>query len=200
MYARSTTLHGSSGNVDAGMAFVQNEVWPALEKTTGCRGLSMLVDRGSGDCIVTSSWETEDAMHASDAAMRPMRERGREILGGPIEVDEWEITLMHRTQHGECCRVSWLEGDLQELTETMRVGILPDLEQTPGFCGASLLVNRSTGLGCATTLWESREAMQASRASADRMRSRAATESSGRIVDVHEFELAFAHLHVPEMA
>ena len=117
-----------------------------------------------------------------------------------MQVDEWEIAVMHRTQHGDCCRVSWLQGDLGALTETFRVGILPRLEQIPGFCSASLLVNQSTGLGCATTVWESRAAMEDSRPDADNMRSQAASDSGGEIVDVHEFDLAYAHLHVPEMA
>jgi len=81
-----------------------------------------------------------------------------------------------------------------------RKRILPQLEQTLGFCSASLLVNRSTGLGCATTAWETRAAMEASRSAADDMRSRAATDAGGEIVDVQEFDLAYAHLHVPEMA
>ena len=79
-------------------------------------------------------------------------------------------------------------------------GSFHELEQTPGFCSASLLVNRSAGLCCATTAWETREAMEASRPTADNMRSRTASESGGEIVDVHEFDLAYAHLHVPEMA
>ena len=62
------------------------------------------------------------------------------------------------------------------------------------------MVNRSTGLGCATTAWETRSAMEASRAAADEMRGRSASESDAEIVDVHEFELAYAHLHIPEMA
>ena len=32
------------------------------------------------------------------------------------------------------------------------------------------------------------------------MRSRAANDAGGEIVDLHEFDLAYAHLHVPEMA
>jgi hypothetical protein len=107
---------------------------------------------------------------------------------------------MHRTHHGECCRVSWLQGDLDAMTETFRVSILPDLEQTAGFCSASLLLNRSAGLGCATTAWETRAAMEASRTSADQLRARAASDAGGEIVDVHEYDLAYAHLHVPEMA
>jgi heme-degrading monooxygenase HmoA len=200
VYARSTTFHGRPDKIDAGIRFVTNEAGPMLDGIEGCRGLSLLVDRDTGQCIATSSWASEAAMRAGDDQLRPLRDRGRDIIGGSMQMDEWEIAVMHRTHHGECCRVSWLQGDLDAMTETFRVGILPDLEQTPGFCSASLLVNRSTGLGCATTVWETRAAMEASRSSADDMRSRAASAAGGEIVDVHEFDLAYAHLHVPEMA
>jgi heme-degrading monooxygenase HmoA len=200
VFARSTTFHGKPDNIDAGIKYVKDEAGPALDQADGCRGLSLLVDRETGLCIATSSWESEAAMGASDAQLRPIRDRGRDILGASIEIDEWEIVVMHRTHHGECCRVSWLQGDVDAMTETFRMGILPELEQTRGFCSASLLVDRSSGLGCATTAWETREAMEASRAAADEMRSRAASEASGEIADVHEFDLAYAHLHVPEMA
>jgi len=200
VFARSTTFHGAPGNIDAGITFVEGEVAPTLTRIEGSRGLSLVVDRETGMCIVTASWENEQAMRASAEQIRPLRERGQEILGGTPQVDEWEIAVMHRTQHAECCRVSWLKGDLEAMTETFRVGILPELDQTAGFCSASLLVNRSTGMGCATTAWETRAAMEASRSSADDMRSRAASDAGGEIVDVHEFDLAYAHLHIPEMA
>jgi heme-degrading monooxygenase HmoA len=200
VYARSTTFHGRPGNIDAGIKFVKDEVAPMLEQIEGCRGLSLLVDRDTGHCIATTSWDSEEAMRASDEQLRPIRDRGRDILGATMQLDEWEIVVMHRSHHGECCRASWLQGDLDALTETFRMGILPELEQTDGFCSASLLMNRSTGLGCATTTWESRAAMEASRSAADDMRNRAASDSGGEIVDVHEFDLAYAHLHVPEMA
>jgi heme-degrading monooxygenase HmoA len=200
VYARSTTFSGMPENLDAGITFIKNEAGPMLDKIEGCRGLSLLVDRETGQCIATSSWEDEAAMRASDEQLRPIRDRGKDILGGSMQVDEWEIAVMHRSHHGECCRVSWLQGDLDAMTETFRVGILPELEQTPGFCSASLLLNRETGLGCATTAWETRAAMEASRSAADDMRSRAASDAGGEIIDVHEFDLAYAHLHVPEMA
>jgi quinol monooxygenase YgiN len=200
MYARSTTFHGRPDNIDAGIAFIQDEAAPTLDQIEGCRGLSMLVDRETGQCIATSSWQDEAAMRASDDQLRPIRDRGRDILGGSMQVDEWEIAVMHRTQHGECCRASWVQGDIDVMTETFRVGILPELEQAPGFCSASLLVNRSTRLGCATSAWETRAAMEASRSTADDLRRRVASDAGGGIVDVHEFDLAYAHLHVPEMA
>jgi heme-degrading monooxygenase HmoA len=203
VYARSTRFHGGAGGadkVDSGIAFVKDEVWPTISGIEGCRGLSVLLDRQTGQCILTSSWDSEESMHASEEQIRSLRDRVRDMLGGDMEVDEWEIAVMHRAEHGECCRVSWMRGDVDALSETMRMGIVPELEQIDGFCGASVLVNRSTGMGCATTVWESRSAMEASRSAADEMRRRAASDAAGEIVEVHEYELAYAHLHVPEMA
>ena len=71
MYARSTTFHGMPGNIDAGITFIKNEAGPMLDKIEGCRGLSMLVDRETGQCIATSSWENEAAMRASDEPASP---------------------------------------------------------------------------------------------------------------------------------
>jgi len=200
VFARSTTFHGRPENVDAGIRYVENEAGPMLEKIDGCRGLSFIVDRAAGQCIATSSWDDEDAMLASGEQLHTIRERGRDILGGSMQIDTWEIAVMHRTHHGECCRVSWLEGDLEAMTSVFRMAILPELEETAGFCSASLLVNRTSGIGCATTCWESRTAMGASRKAADQMRNRAADDAGGSILDVREYELAYAHLHVPEMA
>ena len=200
MYARSTRYDGRPENIDEAIAFVKDEAGPVLDRIEGCRGLSLLVDRDTGQCIATSSWEDEAAMRASADQLRELRDRGAQILGGSMHVDEWEITVMHRNQHGECCRVSWLRGDVDAMTETFRMGLVPELEQKRGFCGASVLVNRESGIGCATTVWEDRAAMEASRSAADDMRSRAAGDASGEIIEVHEFDLAHAHLHVPEMA
>ena len=200
MYARSSTFHGNPANIDAGIRFVEDEAAPMLTKSEGCLGLSLLVDRETGYGIATSAWETHEAMSAREPLLRPMRERGRDVLGASMQVDSWEIVVMHRSHHGACCRVSWLEGDLDTMTETFRVALLPRLEEMEGFCGASLLVDRATGLGCATTAWESHDAMVASRAAADDMRNRTAEEASGVVVEVHEFDLAYAHLHVPEIA
>ncbi|GAB3866559.1 antibiotic biosynthesis monooxygenase [Nocardioides maradonensis] len=200
MYARSTTFHGRPENIDAGIRMVESEVDPLLSRTTGCLGVSLLVDRDTGYCITTSSWESEEAMADSDEVLRPIRERGRDVMGASMQVDSWEIVAMHRTQHAACCRVSWIEGDVDTITETFRVALLPRLEQMDGFCSASLMVDRMAGLACATTAWASRDAMEASRTMADEMRERAADEANGMVVEVHEFDLAYAHLHVPEMA
>ena len=65
MYARSTAIQAQPSSIDAGIAHVRDTVLPSLEGTDGCVGLSLLVDRKSGRCIATSSWESDEAMRAS---------------------------------------------------------------------------------------------------------------------------------------
>lgn len=200
MFARSTTFHGRPDGVEAGIKLVKNEVAPLLDGIEGCRGLSLLVDRVGGECIVTSSWRDMASMTASDERLREMRDRGRDLMGNSMQVDEWEIAVMHRSHHGEAARVTWMEGDVQAMAETFRVTALPQIEGLRGFCSASLLVNDLTGIGCVTTCWEDQEAMRASAEIARSLRETTVRDAGGEIADVREFELAYAHLHVPEMA
>jgi hypothetical protein len=200
VHARSTTFQGNPANVGAGLRLVETEVWPMLERLPGCRGLSMLVDHRTGECIATTSWTTEKAMRESDEQLRPFRDRVRDVFGGSLQVDEWQVAVMRRSQHGESCRVSWLVGDPRAFTERFRAVTLPALERTRGFCCASLLVSLSTGVSCATTAWQTRDLMHESRPVSDDLRAEAAREAGGEVVRVHEYDLAYAHLHVPEMA
>lgn len=199
MFARSITFHGRPGSVEAGQKFVVDEVAPALDKIDGFRGISLLLDRDHGTGILTTSWRDQKSIDASDPLMRPMRDRGRDIIGGTMEIDTWDIAVMHRSAHGECCRVSWIEGSVDKAIDLFRFGVIPVLDDQQGFCSTSLLIDRSSNVACATTCWTTRELMESSRDMADMLRGRVAAESGGRIVDVCEYDLAYAHLHVPEM-
>lgn len=205
MYARSITIMGDPARMDEGIAYVRDEVMPAITAMDGCLGLSMLVDRESGQCIVTSSWQSEDAMNASDLHLTPMRRRGGEIMGGTPSAEPWEVAVMHRDHvapAGSCCRVTWLRmnhGEIDRALDVYRHGLLPEIEQLEGFCGASMLVNRSAGRGCATVAFESAEAIAASRDRAWTIRESGAREAGVDVTDVTEFELAIAHLRLPEL-
>lgn len=199
MFARSTTFHGRPESVEAGIKYATNELVPMLDKIEGCRGLSLMVDRTTGMCIATTSWSDEAAMEASSAPLRPMRDRGRDLMGGSMEIDSWEVAVMRRSNHGACCRATWLDGDVQQMTEAFRFGVLPSLDDLRGFCAASLMINAAAGIGCMTSCWEDHEAMHASRTAATDLRNRLASDARGEVQDVHEFDLAYAHLHVPEL-
>ena len=96
MYARSTTIRGNPQTLDDGIAYVRDEVMPAVTEMEGCVGLSMLADRDSGRCIITSAWESEEAMRASADRVGSIRERATEILGGQSGVQEGELAVLDR--------------------------------------------------------------------------------------------------------
>ena len=84
-------------------------------------------------------------------------------------------------------RVTTLQAStrpVQEEIDHYREGI-QSVREIPGNRGAFLLVNRSAGEAISVTLWESDEAMQASRKRADELRQEA-QESTGEPVDEYE--------------
>ena len=205
MYSRSTTVMGEPERLEAGIAYVRDEVLPAVTALAGCVGLSMLADAESGQCIVTSSWSTEETMRASDLHLAPLRMRGGQVMGGIPQIEEWEVDVMHRDHPsvgGACCRVTWLrlnESDLDRNLELYRSAFLPQIQALDGFCSTSLLVNRETRRACSTTTYDSRQAMETSRERAWAIRDAGVREADVDVLDVAEYNLVLAHLRVPEL-
>ena len=54
---------------------ILDEVWPAVQGMQGCLGMSMIIDREAGRGITTTSWDTEEALHASRDMVTPLRSR-----------------------------------------------------------------------------------------------------------------------------
>jgi hypothetical protein len=205
MYARSTMIMGDPGRLDEGIAYVRDEVMPTVTALDGCVGLSMLVDRDTGQCIVTSSWSSPEEMRASNLHLSPLRNRGGTIIGGPPEVDEWEVAVMHRDHaapEASCCRVTWMRLDhtaVDRGIELYRSVMLPEMEGLAGFCSASLLVNRTAGRACNTTTYDTREALAASRDRAWAVRDAGIRQAGVDVLDVVECDLVLAHLRLPEL-
>ena len=61
-------------------------------------------------------------------------------------------------------------------------------------------LDRASGLAVSSVTYDSLESMQRSREKADALREAGAREAGVEIVEVCEFDLALAHLRVPEMA
>jgi hypothetical protein len=103
---------------------------------------------------------------------------------------------------GARARASWLLGDpasIDDSVESFRA-ILPLLDELPGFCSASLLVNRGTGRAVSTVTYDSADTLAQTRPRANEIRGRIAEQTGTEVLEVAEFELAVAHLRVPEMA
>jgi len=206
VYARTTNIQAQPSCIDAGIAHVRDEVMPALQALDGFVGLSLLVDRDSGQCIAASAWETEQAERSSADQIGPLRERAAAVFGGTAAADAWEIGVLHRdhsSTEGACVRATWIRvpADHIELAlQTYKSSVIPGLEALDGFCSASLLINRSTGRAVSSATFDNRDAMDRNRDQAAELRSARSRDMGADVLDVGEFELAIAHLRVPEMA
>jgi hypothetical protein len=209
MYIRSTEIQGEPASIDAGLSLVRDEIFPAVSAMDGCVGMSMLVDRQGGRCITTTAWSSEDAMQASAPSVRPLRDRAERALGSISGryVHEWEVAVVHRdhaTPDGACARLTWLSGgDLHMVDNAIdmyRMVVVPQIQDLSGFCSASLMIDRETGRVVSTAAFDSRAALEASREASAGIRERVVAELGAIVDSVEEMEIAFAHLHVPEMA
>jgi hypothetical protein len=206
VYARSTTVRAQLSSIDAGIAHVRDTVMPALQGIEGCIGVSLLVDRESGRCIATSAWQSEEAMRASAEAVRPIRDKAAEVFGGSAQVEEWEIAVLHRdhrSSEGACVRATWVKVNPDQVDRGIdfyKMTILPALEELEGFCSASLLVDRASGRAVGSAIFDSVDARERNRDQLDRLRATGSQEVAAEVVEECDFELALAHLRVPEMA
>jgi hypothetical protein len=207
VHARSTEITAENSRIDQGISRVRNELMPDLLQINGCRGLSLLVDRATGRCIATSSWEDEQSMRESEDEVRPLRDDFIAAFGGTSpNVEEWDIALMHRVHQstpGAWARVTWLEGTAAAIDNSVgafREALATAEKTMPGISGASSLINRDVGLAVGTVVYDSATAAAQARGQANLFRAGVAEQSGTEILEVADFELAVAHLRIPELA
>jgi hypothetical protein len=127
------------------------------------------------------------------------------MSAAPPTVEEWEIASMHRTHAthpGTCVRAAWSRVPPDQVDRALgfyKDVLLPHFEGLEGFTSASLLIDRAKGRAVTSVAYDTREAMEATRDQADYLRARSTQEANVEFLDVGEYELFMAHLHVPEL-
>lgn len=147
-----------------------------IAEATGFAGYLLAVDRQGGKAVAMSLWESQDALRKSDRMADRARElrRGAELARTAL-VERYEVAV-HRVQrldqHLRLSRAVGLhEQRARKMLEGFKAGI-DELAKAPGFSG--YLVAGDIGLGrlLGMTLWESREALEASDRTAAAVRTR----------------------------
>ena len=206
MYARTTTISADPQRLHEGVADVRDNVMPAVAEMPGYTGLSMLCDRDSGRCIVTTGWRDEESMAASRDKVMQMRERAAQRFNSrDTEVQEWEIAVMHRLHNAgdeACAHVTWSRTDptmTDQTLEAFRSQIVPRMDDVPGFCSLSLLIDRQAGHGSLTAVYADRAAMDAARDTMSRMREEFTGQRGVMVTEEADFEIVMHSLRVPEL-
>ncbi|HWH27406.1 MAG TPA: hypothetical protein VNU26_00345 [Mycobacteriales bacterium] len=203
MHARATVVLGDPAKVDDLVAFVREQVLPRVDAQAGSLGLSMNVDRASGRCTVTSLWTDRASMHASERALSPLRDAGGRVVGGQPVTEEYELAVLHRERQAEpgcwvrSTRVRLDPAQVERGVRTFRDHSVPAIRGLPGFRSALLLVDRRTGGGVVSVVFDDRAALDASRESAAAVRAEATERAQAAVTDVVEAEIVIAALRLP---
>jgi hypothetical protein len=204
VYARSTMAQVRPSSMNSAVARVRDGMMPAVLAADGCVGLSMLVNRTSGRCIITSAWRSAEAAMAEER-MAPAFDCAA-TDGMRPEVEDWEIAVLHRDHSsgpGAWVRVTWVHVEPEQsgrLADLYRLVLLPQIAEFTGFCSASLLLDRPSGHAVSSVTFDSEEAMHCTRTLAAGVREEGAGHVDGEVLEVDELQLVLAHLRVPELA
>ncbi len=202
MYSRVITVDSDAGRVEELIRFVRDEVQPAVQAQPGSLGLALFVTGDRGRLSLITSWRTSEDRAASATALAPLREQATQIVGAAPQVQEYELAVLHRDRPvvpGCWLRVTRVQADparVQEGVDTYRERVLPVVRDLPGFHSAALLVDPTSGAALSATAWESREALDASRAPTESLRSDP-QPNGARVLDVTDYEVLIAGLRPP---
>jgi heme-degrading monooxygenase HmoA len=95
MYARVTTIQGSTDQIDEGIDTLRDTTLPAVKGIEGFKGICSLIDRQTGKGLTITLWESETALQASEEEANRIR---REVAGnlgatGEPTVERYEVAL-----------------------------------------------------------------------------------------------------------
>ncbi len=204
MYARSTSFHGDPHRIDDAVHYVRDKAMPALAGIDGYVGVSMLADRTSGRCIITSAWDDLTSLRRSASEMRGMRARAADILQSPPELQEWRIALLHRlrgTPAGARTRVTWARTDparLDPALDAYAECVVPRLSDLPGFCSVSVLADGDRGRSVTAVAFADETTLQRATAHLAPLLDQFSHRTGTEVTDDATFDLVLAHLRVPE--
>ena len=109
----------------------------------------------------------------------------------------------HRTGEAACVRATGLQMPpmrIDQGIDVFKMASLPAIDQLLGFCSASLLANRTAGRAVSSVTYDSFAAIEQTPDLAATIRAADTQDAGAEVIEVAEFELARAHVRVPEMA
>jgi heme-degrading monooxygenase HmoA len=76
MIAKLRTVEVPPQDVDAGVAYLRNQMLPAAREVDGFHGMIGLVDRETGKAVTVTLWASAEALQASEDAGARLRAGG----------------------------------------------------------------------------------------------------------------------------
>src|SRR5579859_2763452 len=94
-FMRVNELNAEPDKVEALIAFTKSKVPPTLKPIKEFRALVVGVDRGTGRCAISTSWETLADLQASESKVSGLRQEAAQTAGADgVEVELFEVPVI----------------------------------------------------------------------------------------------------------
>src|SRR6266496_1847338 len=170
MFVRVNTVTGAE-DIDAGVAYLEDNVIVELRGQKGFRGLTASANRSTAEFGILGLWDTLEDLQASDSVVSKLRQGAMKALGGQISVAVMEHMVAEVVQPqdlvGRPLRIVQVKMDPAKVDEHVvffRTDVVPEFKATSGFVAVRNMIDRATGAGAVGTVWADEESMQASEA------------------------------------
>jgi hypothetical protein len=178
MFTRLLTFRGAT-DIDAGLEYLREEVLPILETQRGFRGVSASADGVGNLLTILSLWDTEADRSASDSALGKAREVALKLVGGALEVENFEEVVQVSAEPpvvGRVLNVVRVRMEPVSMVDNIawfKESIVPMITAQEGFSALSNMVDWVTGSGLSGSVFENKECADSSLAGIPERRSAA---------------------------
>jgi hypothetical protein len=95
VYARVSTIQGSTDQLEEGISTIRDEILPSIKQIGGFQGIISIADRSSGKGVTLTLWDTEEDLRESEDQANRLRSQAAEKLGATQapQVDRYEVVL-----------------------------------------------------------------------------------------------------------
>ena len=166
MHVREVTFRGAR-NIDAGVAYIREDLHPMMGAQHGFRGISVSTDRDGELLAALTMWASEEDLNASDGAVDKARDGAVKIIGGVMTIETFEQTteaISRAPVAGNTMVVTRLTvnpSDIDEQIAFFERDLLPTIEAQPGFCAMRTMVNRRYGRCVVSIVFEDDRTLRA---------------------------------------
>jgi hypothetical protein len=162
MFNRLLTFTDAT-DIDAGVIYLREEALPILESQRGFRGVSASADRAGNLMTILSLWATEADRSASDSALGKAREEALELVGGTLDVENFEevVQVIANPTPAGCVlnvvRVIMKPASIDANIAWFKESIVATITSQQGFCALRNMVDRQTGRALSESVFVNKE-------------------------------------------
>jgi hypothetical protein len=142
---------------------------PQMQQQQGFRGLSAAGDRAGGVLRVLSRWDNLANLEASEDVANSLPDDAAGVVAGEVNIERFEQAVWYATNTratpGAVLHVRNIAIDSDRIDDDidfLRQALGEDMRGRPGFLSVGHLINRTTGAGAVSSVWEDQDSLAAS--------------------------------------